>query len=94
LLPSSPIKRTKWTLIRKSQKNDIVKTVRLQYIVTFLITINFKSSKAVWSLNTELEILILKFTQKSLNKPIIFVFFGWAQKLNLLQMKYQFENLT
>jgi hypothetical protein len=33
---------------KKSQKNDIAKSHRLQYIVTFLITINFKSSKAVW----------------------------------------------
>jgi hypothetical protein len=41
---------------KKITKNDIVK-VRLQYIVTFLITINFKSSKAVWLIEYRIKIL-------------------------------------
>jgi hypothetical protein len=46
----------------------------LQYIIVFLITINFKSSKAVWLLNTELEILKSLRRNPSTNKLIIAVF--------------------
>jgi hypothetical protein len=57
---------------KKITKNDIVKAVRLQYIVTFLI-INFKSSKAVWLIEYRIRNFKV-YSEPSTNKPIIPVF--------------------
>jgi hypothetical protein len=77
---------------KKKSQNDIVKAVRLQYIVTFLIT-NFKSSKAVWLIKYRIR-NFKKFTQKSIYKQTDYLLFfidGKTARINLLQMKYQFE---
>jgi outer membrane protein TolC len=80
---------------KKITKNDIVKAVRLQYIVTFSDNNQFLNlQKQFGLLNTELEIL-KKFTQKSIYKQtdyLLFLSTVKQQELILLQMKYQFEN--
>jgi outer membrane protein TolC len=80
---------------KKITKNDIVKAVRLQYIVTFSDNNQFLNlQKQFGLLNTELEIL-KKFTQKSIYKQtdyLLFLATVKQQELILLQMKYQFEN--
>jgi outer membrane protein TolC len=80
---------------KKITKNDIVKAVRLQYIITFSDNNQFLNlQKQFGLLNTELEIL-KKFTQKSIYKQtdyLLFLSTVKQQELILLQMKYQFEN--
>jgi outer membrane protein TolC len=79
----------------KITKNDIVKAVRLQYIVAFSDNNQFLNlQKQFGLLNSELEIL-KKFTQKSIYKQtdyLLFLSTVKQQELILLQMKYQFEN--
>lgn len=80
---------------KKITKNDIVKAIRLQYIVAFSDNNQFLNlQKQFGLLNTELEIL-KKFTQKSIYKQtdyLLFLSTVKQQELILLQMKYQFEN--
>lgn len=80
---------------KKITKNDIVKAIQQQYVISFSDNNQFLNLEKQFDLLTaELEIL-KKFTQKSIYKQTDYLLFLTTvrqQELFLIQMKFKFEN--